>query len=55
MTPRFSSQPTVRTRFSCEQTGGYNVKPGMRYYDWCPFCGHRADGDDHDTLVTAPE
>ncbi|SFL55506.1 hypothetical protein SAMN04487950_4193 [Halogranum rubrum] len=55
MKSRVSHQSAVRTRLSCERTGGYNVKNGMYCYDWCPFCGHRTDGDDHDTLVIAPE
>lgn len=46
------TSPPVKTRLSCERTGGYNVKPGTHYYEWCPFCGHRVDGDTgHDLLV----
>lgn len=55
MRERASRRPSVRTRISCDRTNGYNVKAGMHHYDWCPFCGHRAAGDDHDILVTAPE
>lgn len=53
--PPQSRQSTVRTRISCDKTGGYNVKRGFYYTEWCPFCGHGTDGDDHDILVTAPE
>lgn len=45
----------TRTRLSCERTNGYNVKGGIRTYEWCPFCGHRTDGDDHEIVITAPK
>lgn len=38
-----SDGPRAKTRLHCEQTEGYNVKKGARYYEFCPFCGHRTD------------
>lgn len=52
MTPQTPQRPAVKTRFSCEQTNGYNVKRGTNYYEWCPFCGHSTEDDDHDIVVT---
>jgi hypothetical protein len=52
---RTPHRPAVRTRISCTRTEGYNAKPGVHYYEWCPFCGRRTDGADHELLVTATE
>lgn len=35
--------PSVETRIACSVTNGYNLRPGARYYEWCPFCGRRTD------------
>jgi hypothetical protein len=46
------SDPSVKTRLQCDVTEGYNVKPGARLYEWCPFCGHRiSDGDSHEITL----
>lgn len=45
--------PDVKTRLHCGQTSGYNVKAGARYYEWCPFCGHRTDDQDHEVVIEA--
>lgn len=43
------------TRIECDNTGGYNVKPGVHAYEYCPFCGHPVmDGDDHELVVSLP-
>lgn len=43
------------TRIECDNTGGYNVKPGVHTYEYCPFCGHPVmDGDDHEMVVSLP-
>lgn len=38
-----ATAPRARTRIQCDRTGGFNEKPGARYYEFCPFCGHRTD------------
>jgi len=49
------TDPTTTTRIDCENTGGYNVKPGVHVYEYCPFCGHPVDrGDEHEVLVALP-
>lgn len=42
---------TAKTRLDCDRTSGYNVRPGARYYEFCPFCGHRTDGEEHAVVV----
>jgi hypothetical protein len=43
------------TRIDCENTGGYNVTPGVRIYEYCPFCGHRVlEGGAHELVVSLP-
>jgi hypothetical protein len=44
-----------KTRIDCENTGGYNVKPGVHVYEYCPFCGHPViEGDSHELTVSVP-
>ncbi len=43
------------TRIDCETTDGYNVKPGVHAYEYCPFCGHSTtEGDDHQVVISLP-
>jgi len=45
--------PGATTRLNCENTGGYNVKPGVLTYEFCPFCGHRvAEDAAHEVVVS---
>ena len=47
--------PDAKTRIECDVTGGYNAKPGIHVYEFCPFCGHRViEGDGHQVTVTLP-
>ena len=47
--------PGVTTRIQCDNTAGYNVKPGIHLYEYCPFCGHPVtEGDDHELVVSLP-
>ncbi|MFC7079315.1 hypothetical protein [Halorussus caseinilyticus] len=52
---RQTPPPAVRTRISCDRTDGFNVEDGLHHYDWCPFCGNRADAEDHKFVVTVSE
>jgi hypothetical protein len=54
MRPR-TPHPPVRTRISCDQTGGFSVEEGLHHYETCPFCGEQADAETHEFLVTVPE
>ena len=48
-------EPDVTTRIECHKTRGYNVKPGVHAYEFCPFCGHRVtEGEAHDLIVSFP-
>jgi hypothetical protein len=41
------------TRIDCENTGGYNVRPGIHAYEYCPFCGHPViEGEDHELTLS---
>ncbi|WP_440991768.1 hypothetical protein [Haloarchaeobius baliensis] len=43
------------TRIDCELTEGYNVKPGIHVYEYCPFCGHPAiEGEGHEISIALP-
>ncbi|WP_313695274.1 hypothetical protein [Halorarum halobium] len=43
------------TRIDCDNTGGYNVKPGVHTYEYCPFCGHPVlEGTEHELIVSLP-
>ena len=50
-----STEPPARTRVTCDRTHGYNVRPGAHYYEFCPFCGHRTDGDEHAVVIEFAE
>lgn len=53
VTPRGAPEQT--TRIDCDNTGGYNVKPGVHVYEYCPFCGHSVvEGDAHELTITVP-
>lgn len=53
MTVPPAGQRTTTTRIDCAVTGGYNVKPGAFFYEYCPFCGNAAgEGDDHEISVS---
>ncbi|WP_255152349.1 hypothetical protein [Halorarius halobius] len=46
---------SATTRIDCAVTGGYNVKPGAFFYEYCPFCGRATDdGDGHEISVSVP-
>jgi hypothetical protein len=48
-----ADDPAAKTRLDCEPTGGYNVKPGVHVYEYCPFCGHPIDrGTDHQVTIS---
>ncbi|WP_435348723.1 hypothetical protein [Haloarchaeobius sp. HRN-SO-5] len=50
-----ADRPDATTKIDCETTGGYNVKPGVHVYEFCPFCGHPVvEGDDHELVITVP-
>ena len=50
-----TGEPTSTTRIECEKTRGYNVKPGVHVYEYCPFCGHRVqEGNGHELIVSVP-
>jgi hypothetical protein len=41
------------TKIDCENTGGYNVRPGIHAYEYCPFCGHPViEGEDHELTLS---
>jgi len=43
------------TRIECEKTSGYNEKPGVHVYEFCPFCGHSViEGEGHELVVSLP-
>jgi hypothetical protein len=49
------AESDATTRIECHNTEGYNVKPGVHAYEFCPFCGHRiTEGDAHDLIVSLP-
>ena len=51
--PPSGDQP--KTEIHCDRTGGYTVKQGLQYYQWCPFCGYpTAGGDDHEIVLDVP-
>lgn len=55
MTVTPGGEPESKTRLDCENTGGYNVKPGVHVYEYCPFCGHPViEGDGHELTVSVP-
>ena len=35
-----TADPDATTRIECANTGGYDEKPGVHVYEYCPFCGH---------------
>ena len=50
-----SADPDATTRIECANTGGYNVKPGVHVYEYCPFCGHPVvEGEGHEVVVPLP-
>ena len=50
-----SDDPDATTRINCDITGGYNVKPGVQIYEYCPFCGHAVvEGEAHEVVVSLP-
>lgn len=50
-----SADPDATTRIECANTGGYNVKPGVHVYEYCPFCGHPVvEGEGHEVVVSLP-
>lgn len=55
MIPSAGPDPDATTRIDCENTDGYNVKPGVHVYEYCPFCGHPViDGEGHQLSISFP-
>lgn len=55
MIPTAGNDADATTRIDCENTEGYNVRPGVHAYEYCPFCGHPAiDGDGHQISISLP-
>jgi hypothetical protein len=55
MIRRPDHDPDATTRIDCDNTEGYNVRPGVHVYEYCPFCGHPViEGENHQLSISLP-